>query len=184
MKNVAGIIKVLALAWVLSALSGCSSSMMKPAEVIQASPEYAVVNFLRPSSFGGAIMFGMWDRENLVGILTSKNYIQYKARPGEHIFLARAENWSVIKANVLAGKTYYVLASPRMGWGKARVSLEVLKPDDKRIDEWMASLKPIAVDPAQRDAYVKERESSIKQAVENVQNGSAEFSIMNPEDGR
>lgn len=71
-----------------------------------------------------------------------------------------------------------------MGWGKARVSLEVLKPDDKRIDEWMASLKPIAVDPAQRDAYVKERESSIKQAVENVQNGSAEFSVMNPEDGR
>ena len=74
-------------------LSGCASSLMIRSEsVLIPGPNYAVVNFLRPSSMGGAIKFGIWDKENIVGILTPKNYIQYKASPGEHLFITRAEN--------------------------------------------------------------------------------------------
>jgi hypothetical protein len=170
---------------VLALLSGCASSMMIRSEtVLVPGPDYAVVNFLRPSIMGGAIKFGIWDKENLVGILTPKNYIQYKASPGEHIFMARAENWAVIKATVDAGKTYYVLAAPRMGAWKARVAMEVLQPGDSRLSKWMDSLEPITFDPAQRDAYVNERVDDVRKAVQNVQSGKAEFDVMKPNDGR
>lgn len=176
---------LLLLTIVLAMLSGCASSMMIRSEtVLVPGPDYAVVNFLRPSNLGGAIKFGLWDKENLVGILTPKNYIQYKASPGEHIFMARAENWSVIKATVEAGKTYYILAAPRMGAWKARVSMEVLRPDDVRLSKWMSGLKPVTVDPAQREAYVNERVDDVRRAVQNVQDGKAEFDVMKPTDGK
>lgn len=185
MKDITFTWRLLATLLVVGILSGCASSpIMKEAEVVKTGPDYAVVNFLRPSFMGNGITFGMWDGENLVGVLTYKKYIQYKATPGEHIFMTRAENWAVIKANLQAGKSYNVLVSPHMGWMKARVGMEVLKPDDKRVDEWMANLGAITLDPAQRDAYVKGRLDEVRQAVRNVQNGSADYTVMNPEDGR
>ncbi len=178
-------VRVFLLAVIVGVLPACASSMMmRTEEVVKPGPDYAVVNFLRPSSYGGAIKFGVWDKENFIGILTPKNYIQYKAAPGEHIFMARAENWAVIKAKVEAGKTYYILGAPRMGVWKARVALEVVRPGDKRIDKWMDSCTPITVDPAQREAYVRDRIDNVKQAVQNVQNGSAPFDVMNPSDGQ
>jgi len=185
MRNFSVTAKVLLLMLILGVLSGCASSMMlRTEEVVKPGPDYAVVNFLRPSSLGGAIKFGIWDKENFIGILTPKNYIQYKAAPGEHIFMARAENWAVIKANVEAGKTYYILGAPRMGVWKARVALEVIRPGDQRLDKWMDSCTPITVDPAQREAYVAERIDSVKQAVQNVQSGTASYDVMNPSDGK
>lgn len=165
-------------------LSGCASSMMIRSEtILQPGPDYAVVNFLRPSVFGGAIKFGVWDKDNFVGILTPKNYIQYKATPGEHLFMARAENWAVIKADLAAGKTYYIIGEPRMGAWKARVALTVANPKDPKVQQWMQTLTPVTVDPAQRDAYVNERVDDVRQAVQNVQNGTARFDIMRPTDG-
>jgi hypothetical protein len=179
------IFKVLLVLLAVGILSGCASSMMIRSDMlIEPSPDYAVVNFLRPSSFGGAIKFGIWDSDNFIGVLTPKNYIQYKATPGEHIFMARAENWAVIKADVQAGRTYYIVGAPRMGVWKARVGLEVISPDDPKLDKWMRSLKPTMVDPAKREAYVEERIDDVRQAVENVKNGKADFSLMNADDGK
>jgi len=130
------------------------------------------------------VKFGIWDKENFIGILTPKNYIQYKAFPGEHLFLARAENWAVIKGSLEAGKTYYILASPRMGAWKARVAMEVLRPDDPRLNEWMRSLTPSTVDPGKRDAYVQEWLEPVRKAVENIEAGRADFIVINPSDGK
>lgn len=166
------------------ALSGCASSMMIRSDtVLDPGPDYALVNFLRPSSFGGAIKFGVWDGDAFVGVLTPKNYIQYKASPGEHLFMARAENWAVIKANLAAGKTYYILGEPRMGAWKARVALTVADPKDPKIGKWMKSLRPTMVDPAKREEYVSERVEDVRKAVTNVQNGTAAFETMTEADG-
>jgi hypothetical protein len=185
MKTDSGVTKLLLAVLLTVVLSGCASSMMLPTDtLIQPGPDYAVVNFLRPSSFGGAIKFGIWDSDNFVGVLTPKNYIQYKAAPGEHLFMARAENWAVIKANVAAGKTYYIVGAPRMGAWKARVALEVVNPDDPKLQKWMTSLRPTMVDPAQKDAYMAERVDDVRHAVKNVQNGSASYDEMRASDGK
>jgi hypothetical protein len=201
MKSCASVLMATALVFVMGMLSGCASPWMKPTQVINPSPNYAVVNFLRPSWIVGRIDFWVWDQDDLVGVLTSNNYIQYKAVPGEHIFIVDAWNSVAIKANVVAGKSYYVRATSRMSWaGLTNVFLEVLKPDDTRIDAWLASLKPIALDTTRWDVEMKKCESDsssqiTQQAcnlqnklhqdiVTGVQNGKIAFLLMNPEDGR
>ena len=84
--------KSLALAlMVLSMLlSGCAASIMQQAAIKpEPAREKAIVTFMRPSYFGGAIQFGIWDREKFVGILEAGSLLQYETEPGEHLFLFR-----------------------------------------------------------------------------------------------
>lgn len=171
------------------ALFSCGSSIMMqaPAELVP-DDEYAVVNFLRPSAFGGAIRFGIWDSEQLVGILTYKSNLQYKAKPGEHLFLARAENWSYVKADLEAGKNYFIIARVFPGVWKARVAFDpVTKSDDTTVDqirEWMSSLKKITLIPSERDAYVKKRVDQVKAAIGEFKRGTVKFGTLARDDYR
>ena len=85
-------------------LSGCASSvMMNTQRMDSVGSDYALVTFARPAVFfGDGISFGIWDEENLVGVLTAGSFIQYKTKPGKHIFMARAENWSILNADLRA----------------------------------------------------------------------------------
>ena len=122
-------------------LSGCASSMMQPA-ASQAAPEAsrALVTFLRPSYFGGAIQFGIWDSDQFVGILEPGSYIQILVPPGEHIFLARAENWSYVHANLEAGRQYFILAKVFPGIWKARVAYDPIRKGDPQTDAEIADI--------------------------------------------
>ncbi len=163
---------------------GCASAYMVKTNQLEKGSDFAIVNFIRPSMFGGAIKFGVWDRDQLVGVLTPECCIQYKASPGEHLFLVRAENWGVLKANVTAGKTYTILAEPRMGLMKANVKLTIVKPGDQRLKEWMRGVNYVQMDPAQRAGYVKGRADEALRATKNVESGSAEpDDVLRPEDG-
>src|SRR5574341_993097 len=195
---------------------------IKPPAVIEPGADHAVINFLHPMGpldlpipyfvsgaplFSGSTLIGVstpgwyqiWDKDNLIGFLPpSDRYVQYKASPGEHVFLARstrsnAGNWTVLKANVQAGKTYYVRVTQRWNTWKPSVSLEVLKPADPRFDHFTASLKPYAVDRTQADNakawddHVKKNTSIVQEVVENVHKGSLDYYFdpdMKPEDGK
>jgi hypothetical protein len=166
----------------------CGSSIMVPTQTIKdAAPDHALVTFIRATSFGGAIDFGIWDSDQLVGVLDPKTYIQYKAAPGEHVFLARAENWSYVKANLEAGKKYYILANVSMGVWKARVVLvPITKDQDKygqsNIDDWMTRLAPRMPDPAQADAYRNPRIAQVQEAAAKVDDGTTKFSTLQTTD--
>jgi hypothetical protein len=175
---------VIAVVLAVGFLTGCASEYMiqtKPMAVAEA--DFAIVNFIRPSSFGGAIKFGVWDSDNLIGVLTPQKCIQYKASPGAHIFMIRAENWGIIKAKIAAGKTYTIIAEPRMGLMKANVHMEVIKPKDARLAKWMKGVEYVMVDPAKHDAYVKERADDARKAAQKAEAGTAAFDLMSPEDG-
>jgi hypothetical protein len=192
------VLHAMALALAITVLSGCSSPMMRPAGAINASQDYAVINFMRPSTIawmvGGGIKFNLWDRDEFIGFLEAGKCVQYKAAPGDHIFLALAFNSAAVKANIQSGKTYYVLASPRLTpMGVSDVALEVLKPNDKRIDEMLQSLKLSTLNKERWDADWKKSMGDPasqkiwelhQSMVRAVQNESVEFSVMNPQDGR
>jgi hypothetical protein len=184
MKKRTSLLTIAALAVVVGLLTGCASSMMIATKRIEPGPDFAVVNFIRPSIFGGAIKFGVWDRDTLVGVLTPNCCIQYKAGPGDHIFMIRAENWGVVKATVAAGKTYTIIAEPRMGLMKAQVNMEVIKPKDKRLKGWMKDVDYVTIDPKDRDAYAKDRAKDARAATKNVEAGKANIdATMSPDDG-
>jgi len=171
-------------------LSGCGSTVMMNSSRIS-SPEtgYALVTFLRPSAIGGAIKFSIWDSEKFVGVLTRKSYIQYQAQPGEHVFIARAENWSFVKANLEPGKKYYIIGRVVPGVWKARVALDPIgkgdaKISDEQIDKWLQKLDPIAPDPAKADSFVRPRLSQIQIALNDYKEKKVSYFTLEKEDYR
>lgn len=144
--------------------------MMQPvAPQSPPEPSQALVTFLRPSYFGGAIQFGIWDSDRFVGILEAGSYIQVLVPPGEHLFLARAENWSYVHADLEAGRQYFILAKVFPGVWKARVAYDPILRDDPQSDaeiaQWLSDLKPIGVIPEKVEAYSAPRREQVRQAV-------------------
>jgi hypothetical protein len=169
-------------------LSGCASSMMKQTQKIEnLQTNKAMVTFLRPTIFGGAIQFGMWDGEQFVGILSANSYIQYFATPGEHYFLGRAENWSCVKANLEAGKKYYIIGKVFPGFWKARIAFDPIKKGDEpqsQVDEWMNNLKPTSIDESKKDEYVRPRINEVRNQVGEFKSGKGTCEVLDFSDGR
>jgi len=183
------VLKILGLTLLLALTSGCGSRIMNRVAT-QPAPEsdYALVTFVRPTVFGGAIMFGIWDSEEFVGILTAKSYIQHKTKPGEHIFLAQAENWSYVKANLQGGKHYFVIGRVFPGVWKARVALDPVRRNDPetsngQLGGWLKDLEPTAVIADQVEAYRHPRLGHIKNALEDYQSGKVTFEVLEADDG-
>jgi hypothetical protein len=179
------------LCCVLVFLTGCKSSVMmgvKPVDVATLDSNQTIVTFVRSGFVGKAIQFGIWDGEEWVGVLASDSYIQYRTEPGKHLFLARAENWSCIEADLEAGKSYFVIVRPRMGVWKARVAMDPVNKGDnvseKKINKWLIGLKATAIDPAKSEAYINPRIEHVRKALENVQQGKAKCNTLSKEDYR
>lgn len=188
-----GFIRMLAL-FVLTLLltSGCATGGKYMTEASRISgPEQgkALVTFVRPSSFGGAISFGLWDGDTFVGILGPKLCIQYEAVPGEHYFLARAENWSGVKADLAADRHYVIKANPVMGMWKARVALSPVNKSDydkqgelKKVQKWLASAKPVMPDPQYLETYSQPRRQQVLEAEEMFKSGKGTYLTLARQD--
>lgn len=74
------------------------------------NPETARIVFIRPAvGLLSAYHIGIYDEDELIGILPSSSYFTYNAQPGKHIFgslyFFRTD---FLEADIQAGKTYYV----------------------------------------------------------------------------
>jgi len=124
------------LSMVLALLvTGCGSSAMRQVGpgAAPAAPlaDKAVVVFMRPSNFGGAIQASVFDvtqpantTDKLVGIVSAGTKVAYVTDAGPHLFMVIGENADFMNATLAPGKTYHAIVSARMGWWKARFSLE------------------------------------------------------------
>jgi len=174
MKNMTIRLCFVCLSAFLFFLSGCASSVMMSAQRIDSvESDYAMVTFARPAVYlGDGISFGIWDEENFVGVLTAGSYIQYITKPGKHIFMARAENWSILNADLKAGKHYVVAARIFPGIMTGRVALTPANLEDREtIDKWFEKLKPTTVNLKKADAYIQPHLKDIQKAIENVKSG-------------
>ena len=72
----------------------------------------ATVVFIRlQSGFGGTHDVAVYDGDKLIGILSDSGYFTYETSPGEHLFASYSRTLDFLKAEIAAGKTYYVQAS-------------------------------------------------------------------------
>ncbi len=118
-------------------MAGCvsTSKYMARSAVLapQPAPDKALVVFMRPSNYGGGIQASVYEasqpQEQFIGIVSANTKIAYQADPGKHLFMVIGENADFVNATLDAGKTYYVLVSPRMGVWKARFSLLPIHAD-------------------------------------------------------
>lgn len=112
-------------------LSSCASTHMtdavEPPFVSAPRSDQATMVFLRPSGFGFAIQSTVYDITSeppaLVGIVSSGKKIAITAPPGQRRFMVVSEAADFMDAELVAGKIYYALVTPRMGMWRARFSL-------------------------------------------------------------
>ncbi|UXI66379.1 DUF2846 domain-containing protein [Tahibacter amnicola] len=156
-------------------LTGCQSSMMvKANREPEPSADKALVVFMRPSSFGGAIQSSVYDtgeaKDTFIGIVSTGTKVAYLAEPGQHRFMVVAENADFLEATLNAGKTYYVLVSPRMGVWKARFSLLPIRNNASAehnvksgdFAKWQSKTHWVGVSP-EAEAWYREHESAIRE---------------------
>lgn len=186
-------------------LAGCvtTTDLMSASSVTAPAPASgkALVVFMRPSNYGGGIQASVYDasqpQEEFIGIVSANTKIAHQAEPGKHLFMVIGENADFVNATLEAGKTYYILVSPRMGMWKARFSLlpihndaaakYSLRSDDFRA--WQSDTRFVERSPA-ADAWYRENAGSVseKRAAYMVRwNGAsaeqlAELTVL-PEDG-
>jgi hypothetical protein len=146
----------------------------------------AVVYFLRPSAFGKAVSFALWDGEDVIGVVKGKQHIAYKTTPGTHYFLIHAQNWEIIKAELAAGKTYYIVVRPVMGFTSAAVNMTVEDPNNPDIPKWIRKTKVRNYQAAWLERYKQggDRLADIQSALEKAKAGTVDVELMNASDGK
>jgi hypothetical protein len=158
----------------LVTLVGCASSspyMTRSSadELLAASPGAATVVFLRPSSLASAITTTVLDTQGrFLGEVVQKSYFAVKVPAGEHVFLSWAENTAALRANVTAGKTYYVRVAPRLGAWSARMQLLAVKrasEDWPKLRGWLKDLKAFGPNQAEGQRYVDSRKEDVQKRV-------------------
>ncbi len=123
--------------------------IMKPAiEPINADSESAVISFYRMETLIGEVPFDIWSEEGYVGSTRAGTYFQVRVKPGQHTFVSLSERYSVLEADVEAGKEYIVEFDVDMGWNQAHVQILPIDPvkSAKTIKKWQAKAKLMEVD--------------------------------------
>ncbi|MFC1523190.1 hypothetical protein ACFL6N_00220 [Thermodesulfobacteriota bacterium] len=181
------LVRAFLLILLLLLVTGCSRSMMTRSDtIVQPDAGYALVTFVRQSSFGQMIKPVIWDRDKFVGILAARSYIQYKCPPGKHLFLAQAKNWAYITADLSAGKHYFIIAKAMPRIWEGRVALAPVKPDSAShltTDKWLQGLSAARVIPEKVNRYEKKHRFDVRRAIEQFEVGEVEFSILESTDG-
>ena len=117
-------------------LAGCASNPMDPVAdqtIPAAAPDKAQVVFMRDAYTGKAIVSSLYDvtdgKTQFIGVMANGTTIAYPTTPGKHTFMVVSEAADFMEADLVAGKTYYALVTPRMGLWKARFSLWPISND-------------------------------------------------------
>lgn len=117
-------------------LSACASNPMQTATNQTLGPvpsDQAQIVFMRSSMYGGGINASLYDvtggNLEFIGIIANGSKIAHTTAPGKHTYMVVSEAADFMEANLLEGKTYYSIVTPRMGAWKARFSLRPVRND-------------------------------------------------------
>ncbi len=162
--------------------------LMNPVKRIKTpAADYALVTFVRSSVMAFGVKAKLWDGEKLIGELTPRKMIQYKAEPGTHLFLAKSEHWSYLKANLSPGKHYIVVTEVVPGGNSAQINLVPALPYEKEVsktdvDGWLMTLTPESVQPDYAEVYAAPYLAETRAAIREFDEGKVDFETLNAGD--
>jgi len=166
-------------------------SLMKTSEVLlQPDADHAVITFVGDYKKFQTIPVGIWTENKFLGSLNGHSLFQIKVAPGKHMFFGKYEHWSVLEAQVEAGKNYYAQVTISRGWTQAHVRIIPVKQDFEQsvIDNWMRYSEWLVFDEQNLKSPIKERMEAavpfIEKAIEQVQANLQETRVLNVADSR
>jgi hypothetical protein len=196
--------KLLALLAATLFATGCASNKMLDApeqEVIAPPTDKAQVIFLRSSFVGSAIQSVIYDATDggteFIGILSNGKMLSYTVDPGKHMFMVVSEAADFMEANLVGGKTYYAIVTPRMGAWRARFSMSPVRNggagefqyDSSDFRDWIADAE-FSQNTSESHAWAKENHASVQEKQAEYwevwqQKSAADLAerTMNPDDG-
>lgn len=134
----------------------------------------ATVIFVRHSNLGKKINFPVVDRNGaFVASLRGKMHAVVQVAPGTHSFFVLAENAEQVDLEAEAGRVYVIETRPRMGWGKARVTVEGVHRGSERFGEagtWIRSTPAHRPNAAEGATWAAEHADSIRSKVARAAN--------------
>jgi hypothetical protein len=117
----------------LTALTGgCASVKMADesqdaqAKTFQVAPDKAHIYVYRNESMGAGVKMPVALNGKPVGQTVAKSYLMLSVPAGQQTLVSSAENDSVLKLTAEAGKNYFVWQEVKVGFIKARNSLQVV----------------------------------------------------------
>lgn len=184
-------LKLLLIVWVTTLLIlGCTGqTMIQSTPVKKLDPEQALVTFfVKPSRPQYNFRWDIWDGHEFIGTLTDDTYIQYLAKPGQHMFMVNSSKWNFLKATVSKNKKYYVLLTHKRVNNQWVVSFYPITKgvniDKDNIDKWISRLQPITVDESKRDEYLKTRFAQAKMALTDFNSHNIHYEELRDDDYR
>ncbi len=165
--------------------------LMKVAtKALEPAADTATVTFIRSQSYAKKMAFGIWNQDQFLGSLDGKSCFTVELPAGEHTFVANSRYHAGLKAELEAGKRYYVLVKASMGWSQANIGLSPVQSDvaQSKIDEWIGSLEQLELDNAAIDDLIRKRLDAaipfVQEAVNKVRSGEVEAPLLVAADGR
>jgi len=129
-------IKLIGLFVLSLSLVACQSTMTRQADnqtLLNPNGSHSRMIFMRTTMFGGAIQSSVYDVTDgeikFIGIVSAKTRLIYDVPPGNYMFMVVAENADFMAAEMVGGKTYRSIITPRYGIWKARFSLHPVRKD-------------------------------------------------------
>jgi hypothetical protein len=158
-------------------ITGCGTPryMTKAAHVSAPPADQALVNFHRPSSWGGSEQFNVWDGEQLVGFIAGNELIQYPCQPGLHHFVLRDGNVSVAQGEVHAGQVYDIVLDIKPGpWSVSALINPVSRDDERRpkLAGWTTDETPLALTDPAHASYVSAQAAEIRRIIDDFTTGA------------
>lgn len=158
-------------------LTACGVSVMGmvPLEgpaTVALEGENALVVFVRHTRVGNRISFPVvMEDGQFVANLRGSMHAAVPVAPGGHRFFVLAENAELVDIDAAPGRVYVVETRVRMGWVKARVTVEGVLRNTERFSEaveWVRDTRPFVADPTAGTAWAASHRGSILSKVESA----------------
>jgi hypothetical protein len=187
--RIATITVMLTVVLMLMGCAGTSGYMEKAMPLAGPLPDKALVYFMRPSAYGFAVNFQIWDGDHFIGLSQAKSYFAYACDPGTHLFLGIAENKVAVEADLEAGKTYYIGTNVRTGVWKARVLFTPVTRGSElwdKVEAYEEGLSFIAVKEEERAKWEAAKKHEALALIEYFTTGEGRAQVLrlSREDGR
>ena len=161
-------------------LLGCSS--IPPAELIPADRTTATVYFIMANS--GTTMaftsiqmgtqFSLWDGDTYLSNIKGNHYVKLNFKAGTHYFMATSHGtfsiWDIVRADLEAGRTYYLSIITLPGFGGANVRIDYIEPGDPLLPGYLNDCTETPPFGGTNESYIAEAAKKLETALQNPQN--------------
>lgn len=154
-------------------------------------PDECKVVFYRSWRIPESKHFPLYDGETLIGFSEMKAHIEYRCRPGRHVFLSWGENDRFLDADLAAGNTYFVECVGTLGFWSAHVDLHPADPASEGfagLEELLKDFTCRELDPDQAlhtGAFMENRKTRVADMLRKLDEKRAiGVRVLKPEQGK